>query len=213
MILKKIIKLVGCVLVLALLVFMLFIALNAWAIYRFSKVDETRKADVAIILGAALNAHSEPSPVFRERINHGVSLYKRKIVKKLIISGGYGRGSKISDAAVGKHYAVSQGVKAEDIFVEEFSRTTRANLLNSRILMRKQRLNTALLVSDPLHMKRVSYLAKSVDLEAYSSPTQTTKYRGREAKLNFLLREVFIYTHDKLEDFWRSFNWGGAAGW
>ena len=51
-----------------LLAFTLFVAANAWSIYKYSKVDETRETDVAIILGAALTKDGV-SPVFRERIN------------------------------------------------------------------------------------------------------------------------------------------------
>jgi vancomycin permeability regulator SanA len=65
-----------------LLAFTLFVAANAWSIYKYSKVDETRETDVAIILGAALTKDGV-SPVFRERINHGIWLYNNKYVKNI----------------------------------------------------------------------------------------------------------------------------------
>ena len=180
-----------------ILAFGLFIGLNAVSIYQFSKVDETRKADAAIILGAALTTDGV-SPVFRERINHGIWLYENKYVKKLIITGGYGEGSMASDASVGRQYAVSRGVPEIDILIEEDSKETKENLENAKRVMDLNDLDTALIVSDPLHMKRAILLANKAGINASSSPTQTTAYKGREVKAEFLLREVFVYTSYKL---------------
>ena len=176
-----------------LLAFTLFVAANAWSIYKYSKVDETRETDVAIILGAALTKDGV-SPVFRERINHGIWLYNNKYVKKLIITGGYGEGSYKSDAYIGKKYAESR-----DILIEESSTATEENLKNAKTIMDDNRLNTALIVSDPLHMKRAILLANEAGITCYTSPTKTTAYKGREIKLKFLLREVFTYTEYKIK--------------
>ncbi|MBQ1344636.1 YdcF family protein [Candidatus Saccharibacteria bacterium] len=181
-----------------LLAFTLFVAANAWSIYKYSKVDETRETDVAIILGAALTKDGV-SPVFRERINHGIWLYNNKYVKKLIITGGYGEGSYKSDAYIGKKYAESQKIPSRDILIEESSTATEENLKNAKTIMDDNRLNTALIVSDPLHMKRAILLANEAGITCYTSPTKTTAYKGREIKLKFLLREVFTYTEYKIK--------------
>ena len=65
--------------------------------------------------------------------------------------------------------------------------------------MDDNRLNTALIVSDPLHMKRAILLANEAGIACYTSPTKTTAYKGREIKLKFLLREVFTYTEYKIK--------------
>ena len=54
--------------------------------------------------------------------------------------------------------------------------------------------DTALIVSDPIHMKRAMYLCERCDLLGYSSPTQTTMYKSWNTKLEFLAREVFYYS-------------------
>ena len=178
--------------------FILFVVSNAWGIYSYSKVDETKEADSAIILGAALTKDGV-SPVFRERINHGIWLYNNKYVKKLIITGGYGEGSYKSDAYVGKKYAESQKIPSKDILIEESSKATEENLKNAKAIMDDNRLSTALIVSDPLHMKRAMLLAHKANINCYTSPTKTTAYKGRETKLRFLLREVFTYTEYKIK--------------
>ena len=54
-------------------------------------------------------------------------------------------------------------------------------------------LETAIIVSDPLHMKRAMLMAKDYDIKAYSSPTSTTRYKSLKTKIPFLMREEFFY--------------------
>ena len=54
-------------------------------------------------------------------------------------------------------------------------------------------LSTCILVSDPLHMKRSMRMAKDYEIEAYPSPTPTTRYQTWRSKLPFLARETFFY--------------------
>ena len=170
----------------------LYTALQAVSIWRYGAVDETRPADVAIVLGAG-TFNGVVSPVYQERINHGVWLYQNGYVKKLILTGGYGAGSTVSDAAAAGQYAVSIGMPEADILLEERSAITQENLQYARELMEEAGDETALVVSDPLHMKRAMLLAGDAGIEAYASPTPTSRYRSLKTKAKFLAREVFYY--------------------
>lgn len=169
-----------------------YAAFQTVSIWRYGSVDEKRPADVAVVLGAG-TYDGEVSPVYQERINHGIWLYENGYVEKLILTGGYGEGSSISDAAAAGRYAVSAGVPETDILLEERSTITQENLLYAKELMDEAGYETALIVSDPLHMKRAMLLAKDTGLEAYSSPTPTSRYKSFRTKGKFLAREVFYY--------------------
>ena len=169
-----------------------YTALQAVSIWRYGAVDETRPADAAIVLGAG-TFNGVVSPVYQERINHGVWLYQNGYVKKLILTGGYGAGSTVSDAAAAGQYAASMGMPEADILLEERSAITQENLQYARELMEEAGDETALVVSDPLHMKRAMLLAKDAGIEAYASPTPTSRYRSLKTKAKFLAREVFYY--------------------
>ena len=58
-------------------------------IVRYSRVDEKRPCDVAIVLGAG-TFNGEISAVYRERINHGIWLWENGYADFLIFTGGYG---------------------------------------------------------------------------------------------------------------------------
>ena len=175
-----------------LLLFVILLSVLAASIWRYAEVDETRRADVAIVLGAGTEGGTV-SPVFRERILHGIWLYENGYVDYLLLTGGVGDGSTRSDAAVAREFAIDEGVPPEVILIEETSTITEENLDNARMVMEANGLSTALLVSDPLHMKRAMLVAEDYGVTAYSSPTPTTMYRSTSTKLPFLAREVFFY--------------------
>lgn len=183
-ILKKLIIIVALVIC--------YVFSNAVSIYIYSFKDDARNADVAIVLGASTyNGH--PSPVYQERINHAVDLYNKHLVKKIIMTGGYGKGNPVSDAYNAKLYAISQGVSEDDILTEDQSTVTLENLINAKKIMDVEHYKTALIVSDPLHMKRAMLQAKDAGITAYTSPTQSSRYRTRDTKFKFLKREVTNY--------------------
>ena len=191
-------KKLGILLVVILLcISLLWVVFNAVEIWNYSKIDETAESDAAIVLGAA-TYDGEVSPVFRERINHAVELYKNGTVKVIIMTGGIGEGNSISDALAGKNYAVSKGINEEHILIEEKSTITQENLIYSKEIMDNNGYETALLVSDPLHMKRAMLLAEDVGIKCNSSPTTTSRYISMKSKIKFLCREVFYYTGYKI---------------
>lgn len=174
---------------LLLIVFAIGIAISIW---NYGKVDEKAPADVAIVLGAAIS-DGEVSPVYRERINHAITLYEEGTVDFIILTGGFGEGSYKSDSQVAKEYALSQGIPEEKILIEEKSTITEENLEFSKEVMEENDLETAIIVSDPLHMKRAMLMAEDYNINAISSPTPTSMYKTLKTKIPFLLREEFFY--------------------
>ena len=169
-----------------------YIGKNVFDIWSFSTEDQRQKADVAIILGAAAY-NGEVSPVFRERIDHGITLYQERYVDRLIVTGGTAEGAKGSEAAAARDYLLSQGISEEAVLLEEESTITQENLENSKVIMEENGFETAVIVSDPLHMKRAMLLAEDAGINAYSSPTPTSRYVSLRTKIPFLARETFYY--------------------
>jgi uncharacterized SAM-binding protein YcdF (DUF218 family) len=171
---------------------LLAIASTAISIYSYGSNSNNIKADAAIVLGAAVWGE-EPSPVFRERINHAINLYKNGNVSKIIFTGGVGERNEPAEAIVGKRYALAKQVKVVDILTETESRTTSQNLKNALAVASNYQLTKFLIVSDPLHMKRSVLMARSLGMDAYPSPTPTTRYRSFRSQMEFLSRETYFY--------------------
>ncbi|MTI68006.1 MAG: YdcF family protein [Firmicutes bacterium] len=186
---KKIYRKIIIIMCFITLVYSFYIASN---IYLYSKYNNLKKADAAIILGAAV-WEKEPSPVFKARIDHGIWLYKNRYVDKIIFTGGQGKSEDIAESIAAKEYAEDNLIPSKDIFIETKSKITQQNLYYAKQVGKDNGLDSFIIVSDPLHMKRAMLMANDYGLVAYSSPTPTTRYKSWKSKGSFLLREVYYY--------------------
>ncbi len=178
--------------VMLLVILACYILFTAFSIVSYSYVDETCRADAALVLGAG-SAGGRISPVFQARMDHGIWLYQNGYVDLLILTGGVGEGETTSDAYAARSYALEQGVPDAVILMEETSTITQENIENASQIAGQAQVQSVLVVSDPLHMKRAMLMARDVGMEAYSSPTRTTRYQTWRTKLPFLIREEFFY--------------------
>lgn len=174
------------------IVLILLFTYTATVIRYYGKEYYETPSDAAIILGAG-TSKGKISYVFEQRILHAVDLYKRKKVLMLIFTGGYGQGQTLSDSRAAKNYAIQLGVPEDRILIEEASTVTYTNIKNAKRVMAKNHLHSALLVSDPYHMKRAMAMCEKMGIRALPSPTPTSMYRSGWPKFDFLLRETINY--------------------
>lgn len=174
-----------------------YLIYNSIIICQYSSVYSESKSDVAIVLGAG-TYNDHVSPIFRERINQALYLYNMGLVKKVIFTGGYGNGQAKSDSQLAKEFAIAEGMPDSVILIEESSKYTIENLSEAKSLMDSLNLRTALVVSDPLHMKRAIALAEKMNIECKSSPTRTSMYRSTIPKAKSLLYETLFLTAGQL---------------
>ena len=161
--------------------------------------DDAGPADAIIVLGAAAY-DARPSPVFEERIRHGLDLYERGLAPRLIFTGGYGGAkARFSEAQVARRYALRHDVPDSAILIESRSRTTLENLIETRALMQAHDLHRVIIVSDPLHMARALRAARRLGIDAVGSPTPSTRFRTFRTQREFLLREVYFFHRDLLD--------------
>ena len=161
-------------------------------IYAFGNTRSDSSADAAIVLGAAVWS-SGVSPVFRERINHGIDLYRNGKVRKVIFTGGQGNAGEPTESSAARDYALQSGVPAQDILIEEKSHTTYENIRYAKGVADTHGIKSVLIVSDPLHMKRAVLMAQDVGLTAEPSPTPSTRYQSLKSQLRLLAHETYYY--------------------
>jgi uncharacterized SAM-binding protein YcdF (DUF218 family) len=182
---------------LALLVLAWLAGVAAYIIW-VGQRDDAARADAIIVLGAAAY-DAKPSPVFEERIRHGIDLYKRGLAPTLIFTGGYGgTGARFSESQVARRYALRQGVPDKAILIESLSRNTHENLRQASQVMQQHNLRKAIIVSDPLHMARALRISKDIGIQAVGSPTPTSRFRTFATRWRFLLQEVYFFHRDRL---------------
>ncbi len=143
------------------------------AVLVWSSMDQARPAGSIVVLGAA-QYDGKPSPVLKARLDHGIDLWKRKMGRVIVLTGGQAPGDTTSEAAVGRAYARKHGVPDSAILVEDQGRTSRESMLAVADTLGKRGIKTAILVSDPFHMLRLWIMGRRFGLTAYTSPTRTS---------------------------------------
>lgn len=185
------------VIALVAVVAMLTLVVIAVDIARFGHVDRGARAEVAVVLGAAV-LWDRPSPVLVERLRHALALYREGRVEKILVTGGRSPEDQISEAEAGRRWLMAGGVPEADILMEDASRTTQENLAMAMPVLEAAGLGSALIVSDPIHMRRAMALAARQGLAASSSPTPTSRFVSLDTQLPFLLRETWFMALDLL---------------
>jgi len=175
-------------------VLVIWVVYTGISIWYYGNQDHAQQSDAIIVLGAAVSGN-QPSPVFSERINHAITLFQQGKAPTIIFTGGLGNGKSHTESEVAATYAANNGIPKSAILTETRSRTTRQNLIEAKLLMDANALKAAIIVSDPLHLKRAVMMAKDLGLSAVTSPTPTTRYRSLKPKLDFLFREMYFYNH------------------
>lgn len=155
----------------------------------WSSMDQARPAGSIVVLGAA-QYDGRPSPVLRARLDHGIDLWQRGMGKVLVLTGGRGHGDTTSEAAAGRTYAKKHGIPDSVILLENKGRTTRESMLGVADILQSRRIKTAILVSDPFHMLRLSIISKRFGIIPYTSPTRTSPISpNREKRWRYMLGE------------------------
>jgi uncharacterized SAM-binding protein YcdF (DUF218 family) len=187
---RRIVALVATVAILALVVIAVDIA-------RFGHTDPGERAEVAVVLGAAV-LWNRPSPVLVERLRHALELYQEGRVAKILVTGGRSPEDQISEAEAGRRWLMAEGVPEADILMEDASRTTYENLAMSVPVLEAAGFGSVLIVSDPIHMRRAMALAARQGLTASPSPTLTSRFVSLDTQVPFLLRETWFMALDLL---------------
>lgn len=138
-------------------------------IQRQSVIDESRPADVIVVLGAA-EYSGRPSPVLQGRLDHALELYRRNMAPRLLTTGGAGGDPVFTESTVGRDYLIKRGVPAESIIVEPEGESTVHSTAAVSEIMRRMGLRSAIIVSDGYHIYRVKKMLQAAGLRVYGSP-------------------------------------------
>lgn len=170
----------------------LYLIWQTIAISRYGFQDDGQNADCAIVLGGAA-WHNKPSPVFQERLNHAIKIYLEGRVGALVLTGGKGAGAPYSEGEVARDYCLERNIPEHALFMEGYSTTTIQNLEEAGKILDRQNFQSALVVSDPWHLKRGVLIAERQGLTASPSGTRTSRFKSLKSRTHFTLRELYLY--------------------
>ena len=170
-------------------------AWTAWVyaqIVYFAGMDQAVPSDAIVVFGAA-EWDGKPSPVFRARLNHALTLYQHGIAPLIITLGGDG-GDQYSEGGVGRSYLMSEGVPESAIIAETESRSTSESARRVAVIARANNLRRLVIVSDGTHLFRIHAICAADGLNVLTSPRPRAAMEGRPVEFERMAHEVLAYT-------------------
>jgi uncharacterized SAM-binding protein YcdF (DUF218 family) len=154
--------------------------------------DQAVRADAIAVFGAA-EYNGKPSPVFRARLDHARSLYKRGIAPLIITLGGDG-GDTHSEGQVGHDYLLGTGIPDSDLIAETVSRSTEESARRLAVIARTNSLHQIVVVSDATHLFRIRELCAANGLSVLTSPRPVVQVEGGSNSADKISHEILSYT-------------------
>ncbi len=150
----------------ASVVFLILIALLISGIYydfSFSPDAEpkNKKYNYAVVFGAAVIGE-RPSAMLKGRLLKALELYRKKSVRKIILTGGAAPNEE-SEGFVSYRFLLGKGVPQNKMIFEEKTATTWEQVKYLKSIYDKEKA-TFVFVSDKFHLKRISEMAKFLRL-------------------------------------------------
>jgi uncharacterized SAM-binding protein YcdF (DUF218 family) len=173
--------------------FLFYVAWNYGQIARQYDRNEARPADAIVVFGAAEYA-GKPSPIYRARLDHAVVLFKSGLAGFVITTGGHGDDEHFTEGGVGRDYLLAAGVPTEKLIAETQSEDTSDSAERVAAIMKTNRLNSCLAVSDPYHIHRIKLMMAAQGITAYGAPRPLAKPLTGGNRMLYTLREVLSLT-------------------
>lgn len=150
-------------------VMILFVVYSATVCFIGRMDNATGREDYIIVLGAGLEG-SEPSPALKSRLDKAIEYMNKNSSATAIVSGGQGRGETITEAQAMSHYMMLHGISSDKILLEETSKSTYENFLNSKTAAED---GSVVFVTNDFHVIRASQMAKLNGINASHIAAET----------------------------------------
>lgn len=117
----------------------------------------------ALVLGAAVYNDNKISPVFADRLDSAIELFKAGLVRKIIVSGDHGK-SNYDEVNTAKNYLLEKNIPSEDIFLDHAGFNTYSSVYRAHTIFQADSL---LIVTQDFHLPRALYIANKLDIDAW----------------------------------------------
>jgi vancomycin permeability regulator SanA len=142
--------------------------------------DETRPADIALVLNSAI------SPPMQAQLDAALVLHRRGIVSRILLAG--------DDTTNASRYLTQQGTPAEAVLVSEPGSTLPQQIAHASTTARLHGANSVVVVGERWGMLRMLKIARDNGLVAYGTLTSaSTEPRSIIDTPSAIVRESWAY--------------------
>lgn len=150
--------------------------------YIYEEMQGVPEAQVALIPGAAILKNGDLSPIFKDRANTAVELYKDGKVSKILVSGD---NSTVAHNEVNpvRDYLLIKGIPDENIFLDHAGFDTYSTMYRARDIFQ---VSSVIITTQSFHLPRAIFIARALGITAYGLSAD----EGRIRTKNYI-REIF----------------------
>lgn len=128
-----------------------------------------------LVLGCAVWADNQPSPMLQDRLDTAVALYKKGAAPKLLLSGDNGT-KEYSEPDCMYKYVLKQGVPEEDIFLDYAGFSTYDSVYRAKAVFCADRM---IIVTQKYHLFRALHIARALGIDSKGAAAEQRKHRRR----------------------------------
>ena len=152
----------------------------------------TRKGDVIVVLGAA-QLNGRPGEVLEARLMEAKRIYDLGLAPHIITVGAGAPGDRTTEAASGKYWLSTNGIKSKKVTALEVGRDTWVSTQNYVKFMKVKNMKDVIIVTDPFHCRRAMTMANDLGAVASCSPAKSGPNALANSGKRYLIREAGAY--------------------
>jgi len=189
MIFFKIIRRVVAAILLVIIAVPLYAVAMTW---QAANNPLVRNGDVIVVLGAA-QLDGRPGEVLQARLDEAKRIYDLGLAPRIITVGAGAPGDRTTEAASGKYWLATHGIKSKNISALEVGRDTWVSTESYVKFMKLKKIKDVIIVTDPFHCRRAMTMANDLGVVATCSPVQTGPNSLNNSGKRYLFRETGAY--------------------
>lgn len=125
------------------------------------KEIKKQKPEIAMVLGAGIINNNRPSKILKDRLNIAASLYKNKIVKKILLTGD-GRNKNHDETQVMYDYIIKKRIPPEALQIDPYGISTYESMARAASIYKIKR---PVIITQRYHLYRALYLGKCTGMK------------------------------------------------
>jgi uncharacterized SAM-binding protein YcdF (DUF218 family)/glycosyltransferase involved in cell wall biosynthesis len=183
--------------------FLLFYSPFVWFVAEPLRVLEpSRRVDAIVVFAGGVGESGKAGGGYQERVKQAVDFYHEGKSPRLIFSSGYA--FALREAEVMRDLAVSLGVPASAIILEEKSGSTFENVVFVRDILRREGLREILLVSSPYHMRRalLTWRKAAPDVRVTPTPVPHSQFYAHDLGANLEQMRGILHEYVAIVYYW-----------
>lgn len=139
----------------------------------YANAEDIEPAPIAVVLGASVQSDGQPSDALRDRLLVAQSIYERKLVPKILVTGDDGQ-YHIDETKIMRDFLEARGVPPQDIIEDGHGYRTYESCKRAVQVFGVKR---AIVITQRFHIGRALYLCNRLGMDARGIASDLTSYR------------------------------------